>query len=183
MRRVDLPANNQIAIERKGLVRASERPSVTSIVRIEQLAMHPEAVSPLRHWFETEWPEYYGAGGPGDAQADLESFANRDRLPIGVVAFQDGELCGVAALKVASIASHRHLSPWAAAGLVKASERGKGIGARLIDAVERQARDLGFPCIYCGTHTANSLLECCGWELMERIVHEGHNLGIYRKAL
>lgn len=156
---------------------------MNSIVKIEQLAMHPEALPPLRHWFETEWPEYYGAGSPGDAQNDLQSFANHDRLPIGVVAFQDGELCGVAALKADSIASHSHLSPWAAAGLVKSSERGKGIGAQLIDALEKQARNLGFPYIYCGTSTANSLLERCGWELMENIIHEGHQLGIYRKAL
>lgn len=156
---------------------------MSSIVKIEQLAMHPEALRPLRHWFETEWPEYYGAGGPGDAQNDLQAFANHDRLPIGVVAFQDGELCGVAALKANSIASHSHLSPWAAAGLVKSSERGKGIGAQLIDALEKQARNLGFPYIYCGTSTANSLLERCGWELMENIIHEGHQLGIYRKAL
>ncbi len=157
--------------------------SVKSIVTIEPLAMHPEALLPLRHWFETEWPEYYGIDGPGDALSDLQSFANRDRLPIGFVAFRNGELCGVAVLKDESIASHRHLSPWAAAGLVKSSERGKGVGAQLIDELETKARSLGFSCIYCGTNTANSLLERRGWELMEDIVHDEHQLGIYRKAL
>ena len=156
---------------------------MNSSIKIEQLALHPEVLPTLRHWFETEWPEYYGAGGPGDAQDDLKSFANRGRLPIGVVAFRDGELCGVAALKADSIGSHSHLSPWAAAGLVKPSERGKGIGAQLMDALEDQARSLGLPWIYCGTSTANSLLERCGWELMETIIHEGHELGIYRKSL
>ena len=156
---------------------------MNGIVKIELLATHPETLPQLRQWFETEWPEYYGAGGPGDAQHDLKSFANRDRLPIGVVAFQDGELCGIAALKAESIASHSHLSPWAAAGLVKPSERGKGIGAQLMDALEKEARGLGFSWIYCGTSTASSLLERCGWELMENIIHEGHELGIYRKAL
>ena len=156
---------------------------VNSIVTIERLALHPEALQPLRHWFETEWPEYYGANGPGDAQSDLHSFANHDRLPIGFVAFQNGDLCGVAVLKENSIASHSHLSPWAAAGLVKSSERRRGIGAQLIGALETQARALGFSSIYCGTSTASSLLERCGWELMENILHEGHPLGIYRKAL
>ena len=152
-------------------------------VKIELLATHPETLPQLKDWFETEWPEYYGADGPGDAQYDLQSFAHRDRLPIGVVAFRDGVPCGVAALKADSIASHSHLSPWAAAGLVKPSERGKGIGAQLIEALETEARNLGFPWIYCGTSTASSLLERCGWELMENIIHEGHELAIYRKAL
>jgi len=154
-----------------------------SIVKIGLLAMHPEALPQLRHWFEAEWPEYYGQTGPGDAQQDLRSFANGEGLPIGVVAFKDGELCGIAALKADSIASHSHLSPWAAAGLVKPSERGKGIGAQLIEALETEARGLGFPSIYCGTSTANTLLERCGWELMENIIHQGHGLAIYRKAL
>jgi hypothetical protein len=52
-----------------------------------------------------------------------------------------------------------------------------------MDALEGQARSMGFPYIYCGTSTANSLLERGGWELMENIIHEGHDLAIYRKAL
>ncbi len=156
---------------------------MTGIVKIEQLAAHPEALPQLREWFEAEWPSYYGASGPGDAERDLQSFSNSGSLPVGVVAFQDGALCGIAALKTDSIATHNHLSPWAAAGLVKASERGKGIGAQLLGALEQEARNLGFRHIYCGTSTANSLLVRCGWQLIETIVHEGHGLGLYRKAL
>ncbi|MGH8607612.1 MAG: GNAT family N-acetyltransferase [Gammaproteobacteria bacterium] len=53
------------------------------------------------------------------------------------MALRHGRVCGIAALKAESIASHRHLSPWAAAGLVKPSERGRGIGAQLLAALER----------------------------------------------
>ncbi len=147
------------------------------------LAAHPEAVPLLREWFEAEWPSYYGASGPGDALRDLQAFANRGSLPVGVVAFREGSLCGVAALKAESIASHRHLTPWAAAGLVKPSERGQGIGSRLLAALEQEARNLGYRQIYCGTSSAQTLLQRCGWQLVETIVHEGENLGIYSKAL
>lgn len=156
---------------------------MTGEVKIEQLAAHPEALSELRRWFETEWASYYAASGPGDAEQDLRAFAHRGSLPVGIVALQDGLLCGVAALKADSIASHSHLSPWAAAGLVKPSMRGKGIGARLVGGLEEEARSLGFARIYCGTSTAGSLLERCGWELAERIIHEGEDLGLYSKAL
>lgn len=154
-----------------------------SDLKTEHPAAHPEALPELRQWFETEWASYYGATGPGDAGPDLESFAHRGSLPVGIVALQSGVLCGVAALKVDSIASHRHLSPWATAGLVKPSMRGQGIGSRLLAALEEEARSLGFAHIYCGTSTANSLLERFGWDLLERIEHEGDKLGIYRKAL
>ncbi|MBL7988083.1 MAG: GNAT family N-acetyltransferase [Chlorobi bacterium] len=152
-------------------------------LHIAPLANHPEVLSELREWFEIEWPEYYGKGGPGNAQADLAAFARTDRLPVGIVAFHQGELCGVAALKSESIASHRHLSPWAAAGLVKASKRGGGVGAQLLRALEQEAERLGFGFIYCGTATSQSLLQRNGWELLEQIEHQGHPLAVFRKQL
>lgn len=152
-------------------------------LRIEPLAAHPEVLPLLCEWFEAEWPSYYGVGGPGDALHDLRAYANEGSLPVGVVAFRQGKLCGVAALKVTSIASHRHLSPWAAAGLVHPTLRGQGIGSMLLAALEQQARGLGFGRIYCGTSTSESLLQRCGWQLLDRIVHEGEDLAIYSKAL
>jgi len=156
---------------------------MNTILTIAPLANHPEVIPELRQWFETEWPGYYGHKGPGNAEADLAAFANGDRLPVGVVAFHGRELCGVAALKAESFPSHRHLTPWAAAGLVKASKRGEGIGAQLLHALEQEARRLGFSSIYCGTATSESLLQRNGWEVMEQIEHEGERLGIYRKGL
>lgn len=156
---------------------------MNNAVSIEMLAEHPELLPLLQRWFQTEWPSHYGADGPGNAEQDLRAFANRGSLPVGVVALRQGTACGVAALKSESIASHRQLLPWAAAGLVAPSERGKGIGSLLLAALEREARELGYPFIYCGTSTAESLLERRQWQLMERIVHEGQGLGIYRKAL
>jgi GNAT superfamily N-acetyltransferase len=160
-----------------------ERLVSTGLVTIEPLASHPEVLPVLEQWFETEWPSYYGAGGLGSARLDLQTYSNRSGLPVAVVVFCDGAVCGVMALKASSIASHSHLSPWAAAGLVKASARGHGLGAQLLAAIEREARALGFPYLYSGTSTAETLLRRGGWQLMERINHEGQDLGIYCKAL
>jgi len=147
------------------------------------LAEHRDFIPLLQRWFESEWPSYYGANGPGNALEDLRAFANRGSLPIGVVALRQGVICGVAALKPESIASHRHLSPWASAGLVLPAERGKGIGSLLLAALECEARRLGFPFIYCGTGTAHTLLRRRTWEFMEWVAQDGQSLGIYRKAL
>lgn len=153
-------------------------------VSVEPLALHPQAVPILREWFEAEWPLYYGPSGPGSAQRDIETYANQGSLPVGVVALREGKVCGVAALKAESIASHTNLSPWAAAGFVDPLLRGHGIGRLLLSALEEQARMLGFGRIYCGTSTAQTLLQRCGWELIESISHdEGKSLGIYGKAL
>lgn len=156
---------------------------MTTGLRIDALASHPEVLPVLQGWFELEWPSYYEAGDRGRAQRDLQAYANLDGLPYGVVAFRDGIVCGVAALKADSIASHAHLSPWAAAGVVRRDLRGQGIGAQLVLALERRAKDMGFNRIYCGTSTAEQLLQRIGWRLLERVRHDGDLLGIYEKAL
>lgn len=156
---------------------------MNATIRIARLAAHPEALPLLAAWFKAEWPAWYGPGGPGNAEHDLADFANGTGLPLGVVAFRGDVLCGVAALKASSIASHAHLSPWAAAGLVEPSLRQQGIGAVLLAALEVEAAALGHPFIYCGTSTAASLLERSGWSLLETVLHDGQTLGIHRKAL
>ena len=150
---------------------------------IARLVAHVDLVPELANWFKTEWPNWYGPAGSGIAENDLLAYANAGSLPVGVVAFRDGEPCGVAALKAEFIPSHAHLKPWVAAGFVKPSLRGHGIGAQLLAALEQEARNLGFSYIYCGTSTAKSLLQRRGWRLIEDINHDGKGLGIYQKTL
>jgi GNAT superfamily N-acetyltransferase len=153
-------------------------------VCIEPLSAHPEALPVLQRWFEQEWPDYYGPGGVGDAAQDLRAFASAGgSLPFGLVALRDGAPCGVAALKAESIVSHRHLTPWAAAGLVAPGQRRGGIGALLLQGLVEEARRRGHDFLYCGTSTAGSLMERQGWELLEHLMHDGQPLGVYRKAL
>ena len=152
-------------------------------LRIEPLAQHRDALSTLATWFEREWPSYYGPAGPGDARADLEAYGNTDGLPIGVAAFIGNELCGVAALKADSIASHAHLGPWAAAGLVAPRHRKHGIGAALVGALESLAARLGYRRIYCATNSANRLLERRGWHVLERAESDGERVDVYVKDL
>jgi GNAT superfamily N-acetyltransferase len=134
-------------------------------------------------WLLGEWPQWYGAGGPGDLQRDIQELsASPGELPIGIVVFADGIPVGFGALKAESIPSHAHLSPWAAAGFVLPSFRGKGIGATLLQALVAQARTVGFQVVYCGTSTAASLLTRSGWQWLESVTHAGKPLCIYRSG-
>jgi hypothetical protein len=44
--------------------------------RILPLRQRPELRTFFAQQFESEWPKWYGPGGPGDAHKDLEAFAN-----------------------------------------------------------------------------------------------------------
>jgi GNAT superfamily N-acetyltransferase len=156
---------------------------VCNSIHIEHLAKHPECLPLLQAWFEREWASYYGAGGVGNAAADLRGYANTEALPVGIVAFCNQQLCGVAALKADSIASRSALGPWAGAGFVHPSFRRRGVGARLLAGIEDIARELGYQSIYCATSTSASLLERNAWRLMEHITHDGARIAIYEKVL
>ena len=149
----------------------------------EPLARHRPLVPLLAEWFVKEWPAWYASGGQGNIEQDLRAFAtSEDALPIGFVAFLAGEPVGAGALKSESIPSHRHLSPWASAGFVVPEHRGQGIGAGLLAAMLGHARGLGFPHVYCGTSTAESLLRRSGWHAFEVTQHAGKPFTVFRSA-
>jgi GNAT superfamily N-acetyltransferase len=152
-------------------------------ITIRLLASTMELLPAIQSWFESEWPAYYGPGGPGSARRDLLSYANEGTLPLGLVAFHGGEACGFAALKSEPFPSHPDLHPWAGAAYVRPSHRRRGIGRALLAALEAQAASLGHARIYCATATSASLLQRCGWQLLETVAHEGQAVGIYEKAL
>lgn len=159
----------------------------TLSLQIELLADHPEAIPMLQAWFEQEWEPYYGPDGPGNAQEDLWTSCNRDKLPITLIAVYEGEVCGTAALKVESVSTHKHLTPWLAALLVSPAFRRRGIGEQLIAAIEEKARQLGYKHIYVGTGegsgTPESSLRKRGWEFVEKQPYFGSDVLIFQKTL
>lgn len=153
------------------------------ILTTELLCHRRELVPLVSSWLVGEWPQWYGAGGPGDLQRDVRAFsASSSVLPIGIVVFSEGAPVGFGALKAESIPSHPHLSPWAAAGFVLPPHRGQGVGAHLLQALVAHAKTIGFPVVYCGTSTAASPLARYGWQLLESVTHAGRPLGIYRSG-
>ena len=149
---------------------------------VAALARHAEWLPLLARWMIDEWPQWYGAGGRGDAGVDLRSFAaDESTLPVGVIAFDGRTPVGMAALKAQSLPGHVHLTPWAAAGLVVPARRGQGIGAQLLDALVERARGLGHAQIFCATATAASLLRRGGWVQRERVTHEGETLLVFAR--
>ena len=154
-----------------------------SALTVRPLAQHPELLPLLAEWFVSEWPNWYGPGGRGNVKEDLAAFAASEAtLPIGMVVFEGQVPIGAGALKAQSIPSHSHLSPWAAAGYVLPSRRGRGVGAVLLQGLVGKAQALGYEYVYCGTSTAESLLTRTGWLPLETITLEGKPLTVFRSA-
>ena len=152
-------------------------------IAFEYLADHPEVVPLLKEWFEQEWEPYYGLNGPGNAEEDLLTCSRRDSLPIALIATCDGEVCGTAALKSESIATHTHLTPWVAALIVSPPYRSRGIGTALISQTGRLAKSLGFNKIYFGGRRTENTLVRNGWKVLEPIEYLVGDGSIYEKTL
>lgn len=153
-------------------------------ISTERLQNQPQSLSLVSHWLASEWPDYYGPGGVGDAMADALAYANANgRAPFGVIASTDGESCGFMALKTEPFPSHPGLGPWVGAAYVQPHMRRKGIGAVLVGQVEATARDMGYSRIYCATASADTLLTRCAWTLLDTVDHGGQSVRIYEKAL
>lgn len=147
--------------------------------RVALLADHPDRLPELQRWFEQEWSDYYGPGGPGDAAADLQAYCRHDGVPMALIALRGERLCGIAALKTDRIAGYEHCQPWAGAALVSADLRRQGIGAQLLRQLVALAHSHGFPKLYCATATAQSLLQRQGWTRLHDTVHHGVELAVF----
>jgi len=152
-------------------------------VHIEHLADHPETIPTLVTWLEGEWPSWYGPEARVNARVDLVSYSDRSTLPVGLVAFLNGELCGFAALKTDAITGCENLGPWAGVAFVLPGLRGKGIGSKLVQALEEEARVLGYKSIYAGTSGAMNLLRRCGWRERGKFPHKGEEVYVYETGL
>ncbi len=152
-----------------------------TIVPLRQV---PECIGTFVSLFEQEWPAWYGAGGRGNAGADLAAYGDPSgQLPVGVVArAHEGSFIGIAALKTSGTAQHAHLGPWAGAGYVVPGYRRREVGAALLSGLLAEARRLGHPTIYCATSTSVSLLERQGGRLLEWVEHDGAAIAVYAIA-
>jgi GNAT superfamily N-acetyltransferase len=150
-------------------------------IRVEPLSDHPVLQATVQHWFEQEWPSHYHSAAI--AAADVSAYSRAQGLPRGFVAFRGSRPCGFAALKSEPFPTHPQLGPWAGAAYVRPELRRQGIGQTLFVALEAAARKLGFARLYCATATSASLLRRGGWQLLDQVVHEGENIGVYEKAL
>jgi GNAT superfamily N-acetyltransferase len=127
-------------------------------LRIEFLEDNRHLFSILEESYETEWKEYYGPGGQGNALSDINSFCKKHKLPICLVALKRGSFTGTVALKQKS-ASHHHLGPWVTSLFVIPEERRKGIRTKLIEAVEILSANLGFSKLYSRSASATEFFK------------------------
>ena len=153
-------------------------------MRVVHLIDVPDAAPVLSRWFVEAWGPWYGPNGPGDADRDLADCSSHNAIPICLVAVSpDGEVLGTATLKAESVGSELGGGPWLAAMLVSQEHQGKGVGTALVEAIETEARRLGYDSIYTSTDTAKSIMERRGWQAVGSTESLRGAITVYRRLL
>jgi N-acetylglutamate synthase-like GNAT family acetyltransferase len=134
---------------------------------IEYLADHPGALSTLLEWQHREWGDLRHGETVEKRRARLESSCNRDRIPLTVVALDDGEVLGSASLVLHDMETRMELTPWLASVFVGEPYRRKGIGAELVRRIMDEAGKLDVALLYLYTVHSEKLYAALGWTLQE----------------
>jgi predicted N-acetyltransferase YhbS len=155
--------------------------NATTDIRIIPLADAIETIPVLERWFIAEWAPYYGPEGMGNSLDDLMACCNRHELPLALVALDGkGNVLGTAALKDESVGSKAGQSPWLAAFLVGPKHRRRGVGTRLVAAIEQQARRLDFDALYVSTDAAENIVKNRGWSPLDTVPSLRGPITVYR---
>lgn len=152
-------------------------------IDIDFLANRREFIPLLCQWLADEWPDWYGPDGPGDAQKVLDASADRERIPIGIVAISENRVVGYVSLKAEAVSGWEEYGPWVGAALVDAKYRNRGIGTLLIDCLESEAKRLGCKEVYSGNRKPAGFLLRKSWSLIDRVSHNSEELYVYSKSL
>jgi GNAT superfamily N-acetyltransferase len=152
-------------------------------VDIELLAGHKEAVSVLAEWYHSEWSFLYPGRTIDDFRRMIGRRANIDRLPLALIAFQGKELVGTVSLKSSDMGSPKSLSPWLTSLYVKDSFRNRGIGSRLVAAVEEKTHKLGMEKLYLYTVGLEPYYEKLGWRVLEQTKYTSYTVSIMVKII
>ena len=152
-------------------------------IELAYLADHADQVVALAAALHAQDHEYSGARTPADVAADLALSLQREALPLALIALHDGIVLGTATLRYDSITTHPHLGPWLTAFYVRPELRRRGIGRKLVAAIEAAAQRLGFAQLYAGSGRAATLFVRIGWQVLERVSYHGEEIAILRRDL
>jgi N-acetylglutamate synthase-like GNAT family acetyltransferase len=147
-------------------------------ITIEFLADCPEALPTLAQWQHDEWGHYRAGDTVEKRSARLQEGCNRDRIPLTVVALDNGEVLGSASLIAHDMETRMELSPWLAGVFVGTEYRRRGIGAQLVRRIMAEATALKVPLLYLYTVHSEKFYANLGWSLQEHTAYREQTVAI-----
>lgn len=142
----------------------------------------PDLVQVTARW---RWQSFFRDAAPFDdiLQAARQTAAAARLIPRTLVLLVDDQPVGTASLTAHDLQERPDLTPWLAGVFVAPHARGQGYAARLIAAVEQEARAASIATLWLYTNTAERIYARAGWKTVETIAHDGKPFALMRRDL
>ena len=152
-------------------------------MRIEYLKHHTDSIPLIAGWFHREWGRYYPELTIDDIEERLRARINIDKIPLALVAIENGEVIGTVSLKISDMDTRKQYTPWLASMYVREDKRKRGVGKNMVAAIEKKAIELGVEILYLYTPDAESFYAKLGWQRIEYTEYRGANVCVMKKKL
>ncbi|MEM7034181.1 MAG: GNAT family N-acetyltransferase [Chloroflexota bacterium] len=149
------------------------------MIKIAFLTDYPDTIPPLTQWFRDQWPEYFAGRTLSDIAQDFYAEANRDDIPLRLLAFIDDELAGTITLRDQASSVLPNYHPGLGGLYVLEQHRGRGIGTELVKAGMDLAQEQGYERVYVETVKARGIIERLGWKFVQTVSHDDEQSAIY----
>ncbi len=162
---------------------SSSRPEYMSITHA-LLADHPEAADRVAEWYFQQW----GHRRPGNTIAAtrdrVQSYGNRDHIPLMLLALDQSAVIGAATLKFREMDMFPEREHWLGGVYVDAAYRGRSVAARLIEEIVSIASRLGVRVLHLQTEQLDGALYArLGWVPRERVTSGGIEVLVMDRAI
>lgn len=152
-------------------------------MKIDFLGHHLDCLPELAQLHFNEWQHVSPDTTLEDRILRLQEMARSSDMPFIVVAIENDQLVGSAALVKEDMTTRQDLSPWLANVFVKPEFRQNGIGASLVGHIEGEAARRGIRTLFLYTKRARDLYLKLGWRKVEAREYQGVSVTIMSKKI
>ena len=150
-------------------------------MKIDYLGNHLDILPELAKLQYDEWKHFAPEKTLEDRVIKLRDMAGSSDVPFMIVAIDNNQLIGSAALVHEDMSTRKDLSPWLASVFVKPEYRQSGIATRLVSHIEGEAAKRGIAKLILYTEHARDLYLKLGWSDIEQCEYQGVNVAIMFK--
>ena len=137
-------------------------------INVGYLADYPDMILTCASWAYGQWGCQSG-GSLKHAVARFTEGANKERIPLTLVALDKKKPVGMISLWKSDFNKRPDLSPWVASLFVHPFYRSNHIASFLIEKLEVEARRLGYIRLFLVTEEAKNLYIRHKWEELEQV--------------
>lgn len=153
-------------------------------MKLEYLADHPELLPIVAQWYFEEWGYLSEEKTLEQDIERLQAYLNKDKLPLMLLAVEEGALLGAAQLKFREMSIYPEKEHWVGGVYVAEAHRGKGIARQILLALIAIAKSLKVETLYLQTeHLNGGLYGRMGWTPIEQVNYRGIEVLVMEKDI